>query len=230
MTQPFLIVSKVESLQLSQNETPAQALSCEFCKICENALYTEDHQMTASENENGNKISWISGTRGIHKHLQKDTISVCFWTVRDQLQSEIGRDGRDVLASISKLKSNTINYVSNDIKKFSGRPHLSLSKDQTVLTISKRNRYHAQVINSKKQKPGYIEHCTKKTILFDTYRKNSYGYIYKYGRNIFCSMTGEWYMAPKVKEFCFSGCIEQLFLVACSKTTVPKIIFRIQLS
>ena len=57
MTQPFLIVSKVESLQLSQNETPAQALSCEFCKICENALYTEDHQMTAAENENGNKIS-----------------------------------------------------------------------------------------------------------------------------------------------------------------------------
>lgn len=230
MTQPFLIVSKVESLQLSQNETPAQALSCEFCKICENALYTEDHKMTASENENGNKMSWISGTRGIHKHLQKDTISVCFWTVWDQLQSEIGRDGRDVLASISKLKSNIINYVSNDIKKFSGRPHLSLSKDQTLLTISKRNRCHAQVINSKKQKPGYIEHCTKKTILFDTYRKNSYGYIHKYGRNIFCSMTGEWYMAPKVKEFCFSGCIEQLFLAACSKTTVPKIIFRIQLS
>lgn len=217
MTQPFLIVSKVESLQLSQNETPAQALSCEFCKICENALYTEDHKMTASENENGNKMSWISGTRGIHKHLQKDTISVCFWTVWDQLQSEIGRDGRDVLASISKLKSNIINYVSNDIKKFSGRPHLSLSKDQTLLTISKRNRCHAQVINSKKQKPGYIEHCTKKTILFDTYRKNS-------------SMTGEWYMAPKVKEFCFPGCIEQLFLAACSKTTVPKIIFRIQLS
>ena len=127
--------------------------------------------MTASENKNGNKMSCISGTWGIHKHLQKETSSVCFWTVWDQLQSEIGRNGRDVLTSISKLKSNIINYVGNDIKKFSGRPHLSLSKDQTLLTISKRNACYVQFINSDKQKPGYIEHCTKKIILLDTHTK-----------------------------------------------------------
>ena len=129
-----------------------------------------------------------------------------------------------------KIKSNIINYVGNDIKNFSRRPHLSLSKDQTLFTISKRNGCHVQVINSEKQKPGYIEHCKKNIFYLIHTQKNSYGYSYKYGRNIFCSITGGRYMALKVKEVCFSECIEQLFLVVCSKTAVPKNTFRIQLS
>ena len=33
-----------------KKETPAQVFSCEFCEIFKNTFFTEDLQMTASEN------------------------------------------------------------------------------------------------------------------------------------------------------------------------------------
>ena len=43
--------------------------------------------------------------------------------------------------------------------------------------------------------------------------------------NIFCIITGAWYMELKVKEFCVFYCIEQLFSMACFKRTILKNIF-----